>query len=89
MRTYLEPIFDSRKSFYHKAEVEIDDNGIATLYSYHTPIISLDIKTKEIVKDYDYSPDSNTTRRHKAEFLRQNGYRFYVKDYVHHIEKLD
>ena len=30
--------FDSRKSFYHKALVKVEDNGIKTLLSYETPV---------------------------------------------------
>ena len=39
MKRYdLKPI-NGRKSFYGKAEVVINDNGIETLFSYGTPII--------------------------------------------------
>lgn len=31
---------NGRKSFYGKAQVRIDENGVETLYSYNTPIIS-------------------------------------------------
>lgn len=30
---------NGRKSFYGKAFVEVDDNGVETLFSYLTPII--------------------------------------------------
>lgn len=36
MITYLKPEFDSAKSFYNKAVVEIDENGNKHLYSYNT-----------------------------------------------------
>ena len=31
---------NGRKSFYGKAKVQIDENGVETLLSYNTPIIS-------------------------------------------------
>ena len=31
--------FDSRKSFYGKAQIAVADDGTETLYSYNTPVI--------------------------------------------------
>lgn len=56
---------DSRKSFYGKATVSIDENGTETLYSYNTPII----KRKpggELVKLWEGW--TATTGRHIAAF---------------------
>lgn len=38
-RYYLQPTPGTVKSFYNKAEVEINDDGSAILYSYKTPIL--------------------------------------------------
>lgn len=68
MKTELIPIYDSAKSFYHKAIVETDSNGDTTLFSYNTPIIS--IINGIVIKHWNgYSA---TTQRHINEFLRQN-----------------
>lgn len=64
----LEPIFDSRKSFYRKAYV-IASGNTKTLYSYDTPVIEYNCVTdtfKRIWSDW-----SATTGRHITEFCRQ------------------
>ena len=61
----LKAIYDSRKSFYGKANVE-DDN---TLYSYGTRVCEI-IDGKPIV----HGTYSKTTLRHLKEFLLQQGY---------------
>lgn len=72
----LEPIHDSRKSFYGKAEVVVDDLGDTVrsydLYSYGTVVanITYDYAHKD-VKVYD--THSATTLRHIKEFLIQHG----------------
>lgn len=66
-RTELNARYDARKSFYGKAEIEYTDESVI-LYSYGTKI--MEIKNNgEIKKHYPYS--SNTTDRHKREFLKQ------------------
>lgn len=60
---------DSRKSFYGKATVSIDETGTETLYSYNTPII----KRKpggELVKLWNGW--TATTGRHIAAFCGMN-----------------
>jgi len=74
---YLEPQFDSRKSFYRKARVYRNDEGSILLMSYETIVAEIKdaITTedeKEKVKVYGYY--SNTTARHINEFLQQHGY---------------
>lgn len=68
-RFYLEARFDSRKSFYRKAEVEVNLlKGIKTLYSYNTKIMSIDMNGN-ITKYYDGW--TQTTGRHIVEFCKQ------------------
>lgn len=71
MITYLKPEFDSAKSFYNKAVVEIDENGNKHLYSYNTLVCELD-GLNSVAKVYNVQ--SQTTLRHIKEFLRQNGF---------------
>lgn len=59
--------YDSRKSFYHKALVTVD-NGIHTLMSYETPVAKIENGKLSLLADWDYS---HTTRRHVKEFARQ------------------
>lgn len=67
----LDARYDSRKSFYGKAQV-IEDNYSKTLYSYNTPVCEIG-KRGAIV--FDFYPLSPTTLRHIKEFLLQNGYK--------------
>lgn len=74
---YLEPIYDSRKSFYKKALVKIKEDNIShneLLYSYGTLVA---IYTKDKITDleqFDYLGNfSQTTTRHQKEFFRQKG----------------
>jgi hypothetical protein len=62
--------YDSRASFYGKARVEVDDQGIKRLISYTTHVASI-IGGRAVVFD-TYSA---TTLRHIKEFLRQNGFK--------------
>lgn len=74
MRRYELIPKDGRKSFYHKAIVEIENDGTETLFSYGTKIISRGAKGK-LTRFYDGW--TATTGRHiksfcginKAEFL--------------------
>lgn len=64
--------FDKRKSFYNKADVDVDDKtGEKTLYSYNTPVAKI-TKDKKVtlLPKWDLSA---TTLRHVKEFLKQNG----------------
>lgn len=74
---YLEPIYDSRKSFYKKALVKITEDNITyneLLYSYG---ILVAIYTKDKITDleqFNYLGSySQTTTRHQKEFFRQKG----------------
>lgn len=72
-KTELEPIFDSRKSFYKKAYTLTENNKI-TLLSYNTKVAEI---KNDKAKIFDtYSP---TTLRHIKEFLYQNGFKIGTK----------
>lgn len=65
--------FDSRKSFYGKAQVAQDENE-STLYSYNTQVAKVDKNGKlTLFPAWNYS---QTTRRHVREFVKQ----FNVED---------
>lgn len=72
MRSYeLTPVYDGRKSFYGKAQV--DTCGCeTTLYSYGVPVCKYDSQHGQgmfmLMDKWDYSA---TTLRHVREFLRQ------------------
>lgn len=73
----LEPQYDSRKSFYNKAQVDVnDENGVKTLMSYNTPVCRIANGKVELLPAWDYSA---TTLRHVKEFLQQNGFDVYSK----------
>lgn len=84
MMSYLEPIYDSRKSFYNKAMVVEDANG-KYLQSYETVVARITDKNNgysiapyaEVYGDY-----SQTTLRHIKEFLRQNGFKAETKQQI-------
>lgn len=74
---YLEPIYDSRNSFYKKALVKIKEDNLTyneLLYSYGTLVA---IYTKDKITDleqFNYlGYFSQTTKRHQKEFFRQKG----------------
>lgn len=74
---YLEPIYDSRKSFYKKAIVKVEEDNLnynELLYSYG---ILVAIYTKDKItelRQYNYLGNfSQTTTRHQKEFFRQKG----------------
>lgn len=69
-RYVLEAEYDARNSFYGKARVEMQ-NFVKTLYSYDTPVLALDTKTKEATRLID--DFTQTTARHAKEFLLQEG----------------
>ena len=74
---YLEPIYDSRNSFYKKALVKIKEDNISyneLLYSYGT-LVAIYTKDKMTeLRQYNYLGNfSQTTKRHQTEFFRQKG----------------
>ena len=74
---YLEPIYDSRNSFYKKALVKIKEDNITyneLLYSYGA-LVAIYTKDKMTeLRQYNYLGNfSQTTTRHQKEFFRQNG----------------
>lgn len=68
---YLEPEYDSAKSFYKKARV-ITDGVNSILYSYSTKVC--EIRPTEQNKVNILGFYSQTTTRHIKDFLYQNGY---------------
>lgn len=66
MKTYELPCYDSRKSFYNKANVIEDDNGTKALQSYSTIVASVDTNGEFHRHWGGYSP---TTMRHVNSFL--------------------
>lgn len=68
-RHYLRPIYDSAKSFYHKASWE-NQNGDRVLFSYNTEVAR--IQKNGVVRIENLF--SVTTMRHIREFLLQNGF---------------
>lgn len=60
---------DSRKSFYGKARVVVDDNGTETLYSYTTAVVR---RTPGGSLERLWSGWSATTGRHIAAFCGIN-----------------
>ena len=83
MKTLLQPIYDTRKSFYGKAlvtvdtclwgnETEIKAPGEKYLYSYNTAVCYIDAANAvHLLPAWNYSA---TTLRHVKEFLKQNGH---------------
>ena len=67
----LSPRYDSRKSFYGKAQVDTGDKGDKNkLYSYGTLVAEIK-DGKPVV----YDTYSSTTLRHIKDWLRQNGFK--------------
>jgi len=87
--TELKAIYDGRQSFYGKAHIRTDRDGL-TLISYETEV------AKIVNKNHGYSIPayaiiygtySATTLRHIKEFLKQNGFKAeskaqIIKDYL-------
>ena len=79
---YLDCRYDSRASFYNKAQVEHFDDGTQILTSYSTVVAVIKNDTAFINGFY-----SQTTTRHIREFLKQNGFKAdsknqMAKDYM-------
>lgn len=66
----LKTQYDSRKSFYNKATVEICDDRTIKLFSYNTLVAYITPENKAVILGFH----SNTTTRHIREFLKQNGF---------------
>ena len=67
--------YDSRKSFYGKARVDVRDDGTQILYSYGCPVCRIENgKVTLLNKGYRGWASSQTTLRHVKEFLKQNGF---------------
>lgn len=67
--------FDSRKSFYGKARVDVKEDGTQVLYSYGTPVCRIENgKVTLLRQGYRGWNSSQTTLRHVKEFLKQNGF---------------
>lgn len=68
--------YDTRKSFYGKAQVETTQNTYElthNLYSYGTLVASIVWNFKKRTKTYIYNGKySQTTTRHQKEFFKQN-----------------
>lgn len=73
MKEYLQPLFDSRKSFYNKAYI-IRDYGRIELYSYDILVLSINTLKNTYTLNYNINTSllfSNTTLRHIKECLHQ------------------
>ena len=73
----LECIYDSRKSFYGKAEIEKTfsaEKGVLKLYSYGTHVATITDFAYSMKRVYEcLGKYSQTTTRHQKEFFKQNG----------------
>lgn len=74
---YLDCRYDSRKSFYNKAVVEINEDNICKNYclkSYGTLVAIYTVDKIKNTKQYNYlGKYSQTTTRHQKEFFKQYG----------------
>ena len=73
MKEYLQPLFDTRKSFYNKAYI-IRNYGLIELYSYDTKVLEIDTLKNIYKLNYNINTSllfSNTTLRHIKECLHQ------------------
>lgn len=64
----LSPLHTTRKSFYGKAKVIIQDNGTVQLQSYDTIVCEIDTDNNFNML---WDGKSNTTTRHINEFKKQ------------------
>lgn len=71
----LQPIYDTRQSFYRKAQVEVQKNDFECtkdLYSYNTLVASIIWNYDKNIIIYKYfGKYSSTTTRHQKEFFKQ------------------
>lgn len=73
MKEYLQPIYDTRKSFYNKAYI-IRNYGLIELYSYNTKVLEINTLDNIYTLNYNINTSllfSNTTLRHIKECLHQ------------------
>ena len=72
-KEFLQPIYNTQKDYYKKAEVKTLDNNIKLLYSYNT-LVCIIYDNKYILNDNinDKLLFSNTTLKHLKDFLLQN-----------------
>lgn len=77
---YLEPIYDSAKSFYKKAYVKKEGTK-SVLYSYNTKVCEIDLKAT--IKANILGFYSQTTTRHIRDFLYQNGITIGSKQFLY------
>ena len=77
----LNPVYDSRKSFYGKAKIVTAD-GITTLYSYDTPVATLGprFNTRPYPTLFGPWDETQTTLRLVKEFLRQHNFTADTKE---------
>ena len=75
----LEAQHDSRKSFGGKAQVETDNAGTETLYSYNTPVVKIVKGEVTLLPKWD---SSATTLRHVREFLKQHDLKAESKEQI-------
>lgn len=80
----LDARYDSRASFYGKAEVKELDNGDKELYSYGTLVAAI-----RDGKPYTYGRFSQTTSRHQKEFFKQEGFEPSEAELIEESEKLN
>lgn len=72
MNTYeLQTIYESRKSFYGKAQVAVNPDGSKFLYSYGTLVAAHRADDTFVVNGIW----SHTTSRHQREFMAQEGFK--------------
>ena len=67
----LECRYDTRKSFYNKAQVKELKSGLE-LYSYNTLVARITNEPNKTTYEY-FGKFSQTTTRHQKEFFRQEG----------------
>lgn len=75
----LEAQYDSRRSFGGKAQVETDNAGTETLYSYDTPVVKIVKGKVTLLPKWD---SSVTTLRHVKEFLKQHDLKAESKEQI-------
>ena len=79
METELKAIHDSRKSFYGKAKVRVENMMFYTkkviLKSYDTDVAYITIVKDGVNRAFVLDTHSQTTLRHIKEFLKQNGFK--------------
>lgn len=83
MLVELKPVYDSRKSFYGKAQVMIKKDKLE-LYSYDTLVaeIKRDGNKCKVFLDGDGGLYSPTTLRHVKDFMYQNGVKSGTKNEI-------